>query len=244
MTQPDAPAVSPSRAFNNAVSTLQAHLDDFDRDNADDIDADDFNIGQDDYIEVPAATLRRVLEALASAPVEGGAFVAGGVWKLEGEGEDGEDLWKSEVQTMGGYGVVATCYGATQAEASGRRDAILAALQAQDGEPSSNPCQLPAPKAWVWWGMTGEPIATANKRRADDARRAGWNPEPLYAQPPASTDGWRPDREAAARAIDPDAWTDDLPVPTRADTLVFHQRRQASIAAADRVLALQPEGGR
>lgn len=38
--------------------------------------------------------------------------------------------------------------------------------------------------------------------------------------------------EKVARAIDPEAWKDDLPVPTRADTIAFHEGRQASIARA------------
>ena len=38
--------------------------------------------------------------------------------------------------------------------------------------------------------------------------------------------------EAAARAIDPDAWKDDLPIPTRADTVKFHERRQKSAQLA------------
>lgn len=38
--------------------------------------------------------------------------------------------------------------------------------------------------------------------------------------------------EAAARAIDPDIWRDDLPIPTRSDTVAFHSRRQRSIADA------------
>lgn len=48
--------------------------------------------------------------------------------------------------------------------------------------------------------------------------------------------------ERAARLIDPDAWRDDLPVPTRADIIAFHQRRQRSIAVAreaDQALAAQ-----
>lgn len=38
--------------------------------------------------------------------------------------------------------------------------------------------------------------------------------------------------EKVARAIDPEAWKDDLPVPTRADTIAFHEGRQASIVRA------------
>ena len=64
-----APAVQPAagREVYNAIVTLQAFLDDFDNENLDAIEADDFNIGQDEYIEVPSATLRRVLTALAPA---------------------------------------------------------------------------------------------------------------------------------------------------------------------------------
>lgn len=53
--------------------------------------------------------------------------------------------------------------------------------------------------------------------------------------------GWKPDREAVARAIDPQAWADRLPVPTRGDVIDFHERRQASVAVADRVLSLPPQ---
>ena len=38
--------------------------------------------------------------------------------------------------------------------------------------------------------------------------------------------------EAGARAVDPGIWKDDLPVPTRSDTIQFHARRQASVTEA------------
>lgn len=38
--------------------------------------------------------------------------------------------------------------------------------------------------------------------------------------------------EEVARAIDPDIWAIDGPIPTRADTIDFHARRQASIDCA------------
>lgn len=38
--------------------------------------------------------------------------------------------------------------------------------------------------------------------------------------------------ERVARAIDPDIWEIDGPIPTKADTIKFHQRRQYSIAKA------------
>lgn len=38
--------------------------------------------------------------------------------------------------------------------------------------------------------------------------------------------------EAMAMAINPLAWKDDIPVPTRADTVFFHTSRQDSIAKA------------
>ena len=70
--EPAAPAVQPAagREVYNAIVTLQAFLDDFDNENLDAIEADDFNIGQDEYIEVPSATLRRVLTALAHPPAQ------------------------------------------------------------------------------------------------------------------------------------------------------------------------------
>lgn len=42
--------------------------------------------------------------------------------------------------------------------------------------------------------------------------------------------------EAAARKIDPEVWANELPVPTRADVLGFHERRQKSCAAAEYAL--------
>ena len=47
--------------------------------------------------------------------------------------------------------------------------------------------------------------------------------------------------EAMARAIAPSAWKDDLPLPTQADTIAFHSRRQASITMARAALAVVRE---
>lgn len=44
-------------------------------------------------------------------------------------------------------------------------------------------------------------------------------------------------RETVARAINPAAWEDDLPVPTRAHTIAFHEGRAKSIAAADAAIS-------
>lgn len=52
-----------------------------------------------------------------------GHFVAGPVWQ-------GDECWTSEVQTFGGYGVVATIHGPTEAEVIRRRDVVLFALSA------------------------------------------------------------------------------------------------------------------
>ena len=49
-----------------AATRLTEWLDDFDRNNADDHDNDDFEVGQDELIEVPAKALRAVLDALSS----------------------------------------------------------------------------------------------------------------------------------------------------------------------------------
>ena len=85
-----APAVQPAagREVYNAIVTLQAFLDDFDNENLDAIEADDFNIGQDEYIEVPSATLRRVLTALAPAQ-QGEAEPVGRAKTMAGVGERG-----------------------------------------------------------------------------------------------------------------------------------------------------------
>ena len=65
-----------------------------------------------------------------------GRFVAGPVWReAEITDEDGEPIWTSGVQTIGGYSVIATVHGGSEAEVTARRDAILAALQPQaEGE--------------------------------------------------------------------------------------------------------------
>lgn len=57
----------------------------------------------------------------------GGAekFVAGPVWREE---EEESECWTAEVQTLGGYYVVATVHGGSRDEAIARRDAIIAAL--------------------------------------------------------------------------------------------------------------------
>jgi hypothetical protein len=75
------------------------------------------------------------LKKLSPATTEGvSEAVAGPVWAEEGAGEDGETIWTSEVQSLGGYGVIATVHGATEAEAIARRDLVLAALHAPRGE--------------------------------------------------------------------------------------------------------------
>lgn len=38
-----------------------------------------------------------------------------------------------------------------------------------------------------------------------------------------------------AQAIDPEVWAQNMPVPTRADTVKFHRRRIDSLLAAARV---------
>lgn len=55
---------------------------------------------------------------------------------------------------------------------------------------------------------------------------------------PVSRPAGEGEREAVARAVDPEAWAENLPVPTRADVIDFHARRQASIVVADRILSL------
>lgn len=40
-----------------------------------------------------------------------------------------------------------------------------------------------------------------------------------------------------AKALDPEAWVDDLPIPTRADTIRFHERRKASSSNARAAIA-------
>lgn len=77
--------------------------------------------------------------ARAEAQDEGAAaFVPGNVWKCEGEGEDGEDVWQSEVQTMGGHGLVATVWGGSEEEAAQRRDAVFAVLSHPSPTPAAD----------------------------------------------------------------------------------------------------------
>lgn len=45
-------------------------------------------------------------------------------------------------------------------------------------------------------------------------------------------------RIVIAKAVDPEAWLDDMPVPTRADVVSFHAKRQSSIALADAMIAM------
>lgn len=44
-------------------------------------------------------------------------------------------------------------------------------------------------------------------------------------------------REIIAEASDEEIWRMDAPIPTRADTETFHQRRQQSVVVADAILA-------
>jgi|GEM_PF-2348987 len=68
-------------------------------------------------------------------------YVAGPVWQdPDGDGDDGP-LWTAEVQTMGGYAVVATVHGSTEQEATERRDRTLAALAMPDREAIADPWQ-------------------------------------------------------------------------------------------------------
>lgn len=55
-----------------ALERLQRGLDDFDRENAADLDADDFNIGQDEAIEVSAADQRVLLSLVSAFPDRSG----------------------------------------------------------------------------------------------------------------------------------------------------------------------------
>ena len=67
-----APQAQPDARAVEAGKKLQSWLDDFDRENADGIDNDDFNIGQDELIEVPAEDLRRVLQRLSAPAADDG----------------------------------------------------------------------------------------------------------------------------------------------------------------------------
>lgn len=55
MTNPTPTTGIDRDGLESARASLADHLDDFDRENNDDSDAEDFNIGQDEYIEVWAA---------------------------------------------------------------------------------------------------------------------------------------------------------------------------------------------
>ena len=45
------------------------------------------------------------------------------------------------------------------------------------------------------------------------------------------------DIERIAALIDPAVWAEQLPIPTRADTIDWHQRRQASAGIAKAIIA-------
>ena len=81
-------------------------------------------------------------------------------------------------------------------------------------------------------------IERLERARDSDEHRNGEDAKQLSGEAmPAQTESLQGTlRERIARAIDPEAWAQELPVPTRADTIAFHARRQASNAAADRVL--------
>lgn len=66
MTESTTPPLSIETLVEEPHARLQCWLDDFDRENADDIDSDDFNVGQDELIEVPAEDLRVTLDRLTS----------------------------------------------------------------------------------------------------------------------------------------------------------------------------------
>jgi|GEM_PF-1622544 len=65
--------------------------------------------------------------------------------------------------------------------------------------------------------------------------------EAMLAAAPAPSSLAGGEVERIARAVDPGAWAEALPIPTRADVIEFHARRQASIVVARRLAALSPE---
>jgi len=77
-----------------------------------------------------------IVKALALSPTSGGgtgagtatAFVAGPTWQVD-------DYWHTEIQADGGDSLVATLYGASEAEVVGYRDACLRALSAAPSSP-------------------------------------------------------------------------------------------------------------
>ncbi len=71
------------------------------------------------------AMQHRLTTAAASLPA--GKLVAGSVWR---EAEEEGEVWTAEVQTIGGYNVIATVHGGSKAEAMARRDAIMQTLAA------------------------------------------------------------------------------------------------------------------
>lgn len=62
----------------------------------------------------------------------------------------------------------------------------------------------------------------------------------LSTAPAVEPDGGEVER--VARAIDPGAWEDDGPIPTRKDTVTFHERRQRSAALARAAIAAMSSG--
>ncbi len=105
------------------------------------------------------------------------------------------------------------------------------------------------PEGFATWKDAAMAERVANKaRNQGDASQFPETASRVKAFPAASPPPAALGVEEVARAIDPEAWSDNLPIPTRADTVAFHERRQASCATASRVLALlpqpEPEGAR
>lgn len=118
---------------------------------------------------------------------------------------------------------------------SNGRAVVFEPPRAAPSAPSADP---------VAWRLAGGWVVYPTREKALSAGSlTGFLPEPLYAAPPPAA-VVSPTLDALAQAVDPDAWKDDLPVPTRADTIDFHARRQASVEAARRIRALFNGAGR
>ena len=132
--------------------------------------------------------LRAALTASSTSglPGDGGAFVAGPVWREE---DEESECWTAEVQTVGGHNVVAKVHGGSQAEAEQRQYAILSALAAL---PTSNGKELEAAFRAGWdkcWCR--DPDANC---ASDGGKQAAWTSYcAALAQPDAVTSGM-PDR--------------------------------------------------
>jgi hypothetical protein len=164
------------------------------------------------------------------------ALIAGPVWQETGQEQE---CWTAEVQTFGGYSVVATVHGSSQADAIARQSAILAALSEHQGTADADWVLVPRQPTLAMLSAVDDQDDDkfVARGRAIDAWTAM-----LAASPASPPQG---DRVAELEAevarlrgllVDPGdpAWEDARPV------LVAELRKAHLHYAADRTAEAQP----